>query len=117
MRPILKGASSPDAADLEKFSGPEAAPWAIYVELSVGPDAQDGEETFGITICSPRWIEQQVQNGPRILRHHIVVAQYSWAAVRQFIVSYLSAIEGDTWGDVAGHVARLAQWEFEDYRP
>ena len=50
-------------------------------------------------------------------RHTIVTTldAYTEPGLRSFLTRRVEAATGATWQEVAGKVARLGQWEFEDY--
>lgn len=109
---------SPDVDDIAAWMAPPEDPWSVYIEITVGPVGSVGEEVFGFTVCNPDWLSYRAASeGVVSGRHLLVMTTFSWPSVQAFIESYLADIEGDTWPEVAANVARLAHWEFEDYRP
>lgn len=114
----LKAVHSPDVDDLADYRPPSDAPFSVFVELFVGPHGEPGEEGFGIVVCNGRWLDKESSlAGPLLGRHHLVVTEWDWRAIENFFRQHVASCEGDTWSDVALLVARLAHWEFEDYRP
>lgn len=102
---------APDAfvpADPEKFS--------CWLRMIFGPSDGPGEEFLDFTVCTPRWLAEQVTlNGPMNGRHHIIVNQFHWPTLR----AYLEELVATTWGadhaEVATRLSRYGRYEFEDY--
>jgi hypothetical protein len=91
-------------------------PWSIYLDLTLGPAEDLGEEIFGLTVCNGEWLASRAaQDGIVSGRHHVIMATYDWPTVERYLEEQVRAAEGDTWTEVAERLARLAAWEFEDY--
>jgi hypothetical protein len=118
VRPILKGLHSPDAPDLESFLPQDPQRWCILLQAMFGPENSEGEESFGILVCTPQWLSQGVaENGIVDGRHHLVVNELDLPRLRNFLQDYANTCTGKTWHDAALKLSRLGHWEFEDYRP
>lgn len=114
MRAALRHIHSPDVHDLRTWVPEED--FAVLLQLMVGPDGSDGEESFALTLCTPGWLaEQASRQGIVDCRHHVVVADYDYGAIESYFLRRVAACEGATWPDVATQVGRLGLWEFEDY--
>jgi hypothetical protein len=111
----LKRLSSTDAPSLEKFR-PEG-PFGIYIFAIVGPAGSAGEESFGITVCTPEWFEQNMKNSVVSGRHHLFVKEYNYEELQRFMIGYCSTCMGNSWAEVAQKVSRIGYWEFEDHKP
>jgi hypothetical protein len=117
MRADLRRMYSPDVDDLRRWD-PDADEPAILVQLMVGPDGAEGEESFEVTLCTSEWLRDRAQkDGIVDGRHHYVVAEYDYDRVLSYFRRRVSSCEGDAWPDVAAHVAQIGAWEFEDYTP
>ena len=118
MRPLLRGAISPDVDCLQEYRTQPGSSWSVFVELLVGPAGGEGEESFGVNVCSPQWLAAKIEReGPLILRHYIVVSEFSWPTIEEAVERVLASIVADTWAEIAHEVARIGHWEFEDYQP
>ena len=116
MRPTLKAVHSPDIDQVETFVPPDAERFAFLLQLMIGPEGREGEESFDVVVCTAGWLAERAStSGPLSPRHHLVVDRYDWVQIRRFVEAYLEAIEGDSWRSVAERVGRLGRWEFEDY--
>jgi hypothetical protein len=111
----LKGLDSTDTPSLEIFR-PEG-PFGIYIFAFIGPAGSAGEESFGITVCTPEWFEQNMKDSIKSGRHHLFVKEYNYDELKSFLTKYCRACMGNSWAEVAEKVARIGYWEFEDYKP
>jgi hypothetical protein len=56
MLAVLKGLHSTDIADVETYLPNEADNFGFVLRAMVGPMDGEGEESFDITVCTPRWL-------------------------------------------------------------
>jgi hypothetical protein len=118
MQAVLKGLYSSDIADIEKYQPEEEDNFGFVLRALVGPIGQPGEESFDITVCTPKWLVKRYGTSDTILGlHKLIVFRYDYSKLRRFIERYLTGCSGDTWIEIAQRVALLGQWEFENYRP
>lgn len=83
----------------------------------VGPMGEEGEESFDITVCTPKWLMERYGTSEVLLGlHKLIVFKYDYARLRRFIEKYLMRCSGDSWGEIAQKVSLLGQWEFEGFR-
>jgi hypothetical protein len=95
--------------DPEKFG--------ILVQVIAGPAGEQGEESFDVMVCTPSWLSDQI--GPMdvtVGRHYLMVKQYNFARLLQFVSNFAAECTGTTWDEAALRLSRLGKWEFEDYR-
>lgn len=112
MMPQIRSITSSDVQDLSSFR-PSSECFAVPVRLLIGP----GEETFDLIVCSVPWIERFLESTPVMdMRHHLVVREFRWDAIRGFIEGAVARCVGDTWADVAQQLSCFALWEYEGYR-
>lgn len=118
MQAVLKGLYSSDIADIEKYRPEEEDNFGFVLRALVGPMEQPGEESFDITICTPKWLAKRYGTSDTILGlHKLIVFRYDYSELRRYIERYLTRCSGDTWNEIARKVALLGRWEFENYRP
>jgi hypothetical protein len=116
MNAKLKRLISPDVHDLESFHPEDASEFAFLLQLFVGPDAEEGMESFEVTVCSPKWLVKAY--GPEevvVGRHFLFMSEYNYQRMVIAIEKFLRHCSGSTWNEVATKVSRLGAWEFEDY--
>jgi hypothetical protein len=115
MRAELKSMMSPDVADLPNWNpDPE---FSVFIQLSIGPAGERGEELFGITVCSPSGLEVTLQQhdvlGGRALAF---MTDYNYASLRSWLERQIAEASGDSWEELAVQLSRFAAWEFDDYQ-
>jgi Immunity protein 8 len=83
----------------------------------VGPVGEKGEESFDVVVCTPQWLDETLADEDLLIgRHRLIVKEYSFPRIEQFIRNYVNAWSGDSWEEIGAKVGRLGKWEFEDYR-
>ncbi|MEM9516618.1 MAG: Imm8 family immunity protein [Actinomycetota bacterium] len=117
MRAQIRGIHSPDVDDPATWT-PEQPGWCLFVQLFVGPEDGPGEESFGVVVCDPSWIGQQVEDGSVLDgRHTLVIDEFDWASLETYFQQRVGSYEENSWVDLAAKLSRLGRWEFEDYQP
>lgn len=116
MKAELKRLHSPDIYDLENYQPENAENFAFLLQAMVGPEGEEGEESFDIEVCTPKWLEETYDIDDVIIgRHHLVVREYSFQRIVHSIKEFLRDCSGENWNEVAEKVSRLGRWEFENY--
>lgn len=112
----LKRLHSPDVFNLEDYHPSDPEKFNILIQAMVGPKGGEGEESFNIEVCTPRWLEETYGRDEVIIgRHHLIVREFNYKKVAATIKQFLQHCSGKDWNDVATRVSRLGLWEFEDY--
>ena len=118
MEAALKRLYSSDITDVENYQPKEQDNFGFVLRALVGPMGQPGEESFDITVCTPKWLAARYSDSEVILGlHKLIVFAYYYARLRRFIEKYLMRCSGATWEEVTQKVSLLGHWEFENYRP
>ena len=118
MRAALKRLHSPDVHDLAQFTPTEADKFGLLVQLLVGPAGSDGEESFEVIVCTAKWLAERYRaQSARTLRHHVLVHEFEYNALKSYFEKLIGDCYGESWNDVAARVSRIGRWEFEDYAP
>lgn len=103
--------------DLESYSPDEPDCFGFSLRLIAGPQAQPGEESFDIQVCTPRWLLRHFPREEVIVgRHFLIVFEYNFPRIRGKIEKFCERCTGETWNEVASKLSRLGYWEFEDYQ-
>src|SRR5438045_942145 len=112
---VVRRLHSPDVDDLRTWSPPDPECFAFLLQIMVGPESGEGEESFDVEVCTPCWLSRTYgPSGVVSGRHHLIVFKYDFGAIEKFIRNYVDESSGETWQDIAGKVGRLGRWEFED---
>ena len=116
MNAELKQVHSPDVYDLENYRPEDPERFAFLLQAIVGPEGTEGEESFDIEVCTPKWLESTYKLEDVVVgRHHLIVREYNYERIIETIKDFLRDCSGENWHEVAGKVARIGKWEFEDY--
>jgi|SRR5689334_10316076 hypothetical protein len=100
--------------DLEKHVPDDPERFCVFVVAMVGPRTGEGEESFEIAVCSPKWLEQRIESdGFAIGMHHLFVADYNPAQIRKILTKLIERYSGDSWEEVARKVGKIGRWEFD----
>jgi hypothetical protein len=119
----LDSADAPDL-DLERYVPDDPECFGIYVEASIGPEGEPGEELFGFMVCSPRWLATEVAGrGYLFARHYLILPRYDYnelvAAINELCDDTANELwdqaGGGDWEDLGNRLARYMHWEFEDF--
>lgn len=58
MNAKLKRLHSPDIYNLENYQPECAGSFCFLLQAMIGPEGEEGEESFDIEVCTPAWIEK-----------------------------------------------------------
>jgi hypothetical protein len=116
VRPQLKRLHSPDISDLDSFRPDDQESFSFLLQAMFGPQSAEGEESYDLVVCTPKWLEQNI-SADTILpgRHRLIVKEYNIEKIRDFLIRYARRCEGDTWREVAEKLSRIGRSEFEDF--
>lgn len=115
VRAILKGLHSPDVADLERYVPAEDDRFGFLLQLLVGPEGADGEESVDVMVVTPRWLADRVGDEPMSLAHHVLVTRYDFPTLRRWLERRVERCVGESWDEVEEQLRRLGHWEFDGY--
>ncbi|HEX8990235.1 MAG TPA: immunity 8 family protein [Anaerolineales bacterium] len=114
----LKRLHSPDVADLQNFSPEEADNFRILVQALIGPLGSKGQESFDFVICTPKWIENEVERQGHLFgKAHLVVKEYDYNEIFGAIEKLCNGLSGDSWETIESKLRLYGDWEYEDNRP
>jgi Immunity protein 8 len=116
MQAVLKSLRSTDI-EVENYLPDEEDTFGFTLRAMVGPMGGQGEESFDIVVCTPKWLMEKYGASDVLLGlHKLIVFKYDYPRLRQFVEKYLMRCSGNTWEEVAQKVSLLGQWEFEGYQ-
>lgn len=117
MKAMLKGLHSPDVDNLQNFQPEEEDNFSILFQLMVGPSDSEGEEAFGVQVCTPLWLLTESRTEDVLIgRGLLIMRQYNYNKIANTFSRFCESCTGRTWEEVATKVSRIGFWEFEDYR-
>ncbi|PWK46011.1 immunity 8 family protein [Pseudomonas sp. OV226] len=116
MNAELKGVHSPDIYDLENYHPECSDNFGFLLQAMIGPAGEDGEESFDIEVCTPKWIEKNLGADEVLIgMHYLIVREYNYQKIVHSIETFLLNCSGANWSEVSRKVSRLGLWEFEGY--
>jgi hypothetical protein len=114
----VKGISTWEGDHLELHVPKDQQKFCLLVRAMVGPRGGEGEESFDMNVCTPQWLEEQVEREGFVFgTHRLFVKAYDTAQIKKLITKFIERYSGDSWREVAEKISRVARWEFEDYKP
>ncbi len=117
MKPKIKQIHSPDIDDLVNFQPEILDNFAFLLQIIIGPENEEGEESFDIEVCTPKWLLTNYSSDNIILGlHKIIIMQYDYNAILIFLNKFLSHCHGKNWEEVSNKLSYLGKWEFDDYK-
>ena len=117
MKAELKGVHSPDI-DFNTFWPEESDNFGFLLQAMIGPEGQEGEESFGMQVCTPNWLKSRHSETDILFgKHMLIVFDYDIDRIKNYIAKYCERCVGDNWQDIASKLSKIGQWEFEDYIP
>jgi hypothetical protein len=117
MQAVLKSLHSTDIGDVEKYLPDEEDKFGFTLRAMVGAMEGEGEESFDIVVCTPKWLMEKYTRSDVLLGlHKLILFKYDHLRLRKFIEKYLMRCSGNTWEEVAQKVGLLGQWEFENFQ-
>lgn len=117
MRAQVHEIFSLDIDDLVTWRPPDPECFSLSLRFVAGPENGEGGESFDLVVCTPGWLEANIEPDSVFdCRHHLVVRRFDLDRLVAFIRGYVNSCTGETWSEVGEKVGRLGMWEFEDYR-
>ena len=97
---------------------PKRDAFCVSIRALVGPAGAPGEESFDFNVCSPAWLEYELDSHAIVEGRLLLIARsFDPQHVEDYVRKRIAQASGDDWLTLAGTIARWAHWEFEDYRP
>jgi hypothetical protein len=110
MRAALKYLQSPDIDDLATFCPKEPSKFCFLLQMMVGPAAEEGAESFDVTVCTPQWLIEHCPTDVILEgRHYLFVMEYDFAQIQNYLQQRIEACVGGKLG--SGGVAGRASGE------
>jgi len=118
MQATLKRLHSPDVWDLKHFQPPVCDNFGFLLQLMVGSSDTAGEDSFDLVVCTPDCLKHRYHVADIVIgRHYLIMFEYDYLRLINFLEKYIAACSGNTWEDIALKLGRLAHWEYEDFKP
>jgi hypothetical protein len=85
----------------------------LRVLAVIGPDGVSGDN-FQFYVATPKALLHSQYNGWG--KDHMILQQFSWDLVENFVHNLLPHVRGDTWEHVARQLHEFMDWEFYNYQ-
>ena len=116
MKASIRRLHSPDVTDLVGYRPTDSDGFGFLLQVMIGPEGGEGEESFDVTVCSPNWLLARHNKEDVVIgRHHLIMFEYDYLRLKRTIEEFCKSCEGATWKELALKLGRLGKWEFEDY--
>ena len=102
--------------DMEDYVPEDPEIFAFGLQFYAGEQGGNGEDSFDLIVVTPKWLLFNSEEKIIVGRHKLIVFNYNYHKLKEFISSYVEECTGATWKEVAQKIGRLGQWEFEDYQ-
>jgi len=104
--------------DFSAFRPDDPKSFSCGLQLLVGPYHEAGAESFQLTLCTPQWlIDNHPEDNVIVGKNLLIVLEYNYPRIVQWLNRYIERCAGETWQDVAKRVSYIGTWEFDDYIP
>lgn len=114
----VKSIISPDILDFKTYYPDNDTCFSFLLELTVGIKGKDGGDIFGIEVCTPQWLLENHDTSHIVFgRGKLLVFEYNIERIINRLTKYCESCSGNTWEEIALKIARIGNWEFEDYQP
>ena len=115
-RAALRRLHSPDVHDLKTFVPPDPFRFGLLIQAMIGPEDEDGEESFDFFVCTPQWLNEELEHKQHVLgRHRLFVRRYDMLSIERVMKHLCSQAAGSDWSEISEFLSRYGKWEFEDY--
>lgn len=117
MKAEIKYFHSPDIENLESFSPKLADNFCFLLQVFVGRKGVEGEESFDMLVCTPKWLMENNKEDSIIFGHHyLIVFKYNFNSISNSLNRYIESMNGENWVKIVEKIRQVGKWEFEDYR-
>lgn len=114
MRAVIRSISN-DVLDVETYCPESVDNFSLSLRIRIGLDCSQGADDFELLICTPKWLEETVWEAC-FGRGLLIVREYNFSIINEFINDYVSSCEGDSWEAIVMRLVRVFSWEFDDYQ-
>lgn len=118
VNPVLRRLHSPDIPDLRVSRPDNEDSFCILVQAIIGPRNALGDESFGFSVCTPKWLQAILADRQPYVygKSYLIIERYDYNTLWKAIDNLCQRSSGDSWEGVAEKLSKYAHWEFGDYR-
>src|SRR5258708_33431610 len=102
--------------DLPNYIPDDVENVGIWFDLMIGPDGADGNESFQVFVCTPKWLSANHNKDDIVVgRPNLIIFEYDYDRLVHQLHTIINQYTGDNWPEIGEKLTRLGYWEFEDY--
>lgn len=118
MKSVLKGIRSLEIEDdLNNYWPEDPQIFGSWVRVIIGPDDQEGAEFFDMLVCTPKWLQSEVEKkGVLSGKGTIILDEYDYDKIILFIKNQLNDCCAEDWAGITQKLSLISFWEYEDYK-
>ena len=117
MKAEIKRLHSPDIDDLATFHPKQDDYFTFLLQMMVGVKGKDGEESFDVFVCTPKWLLENRKDDEVLFGlHNMIVFRYDYDLIVGKLKAYIEKLEADDWEGLAAKINLIGKWEFHNYR-
>lgn len=115
MQAILKQIHAADAdIVLTKYQPEDPDFFDLDLCLLIGVSDKEGADIFYLTICTPKWFDEQNFKAP--VRGYLLVDCFNLDQIKTKIQHCIEQASGNSWHEIANQINQFAIWEFDNYQ-
>jgi len=96
---------------------PTTDSFCVSLRALIGPAGSEGEESFDFDVCSPQWLDTELERRSVVSGRVLLIARrFDAQQIEEEVRKRIAQASGHDWPSIASKLARWSQWEFEDYR-
>lgn len=117
MKAKIRYLHSPDVYDLTSYQPEEKDNFCFLLQVMVGSEHTEGEESFDILVFTPKWLMDNYDRQDVVFGlHSIIVFEYDYERLLATLRTYIESLDEDSWIELGEKINRIGKWEFQDYR-
>jgi len=110
----FRSLSSTDEIDLERYMPDDQQNFCFKLRVIAGLPNDIREDYFDIKVCTPQWLMKKKSNQDFIIgRHHLIVFEFNFERIKNFIQTFVENQTGDNWEEIAIKIGCLGKWQYE----
>ena len=108
----LTGQIDEELSDLTPVSGS----FCHTLRAEVGVRGKKGTDAFEFDVCSPEWLEKELESYPIIPGGpRLITKRFEPAAIEDYVRKRLLHAAGLDWVTIAAKLGQWSRWEFDSY--
>lgn len=117
MKALLKRLTTVEEDHLDGLESKLPRDFSIALTAWLGPDDANGEEMFGLEVCTPGFRGREIdpQKLPIMGRGRMLVERFDPEVIAATIRHLIADLNGDSWHDLGTQLSRYFYWEFDGY--